>query len=136
MKKFATYIAIVALTFGSVTPSMAAVEIDEKDYGPTYGTMMADATIGKPLQALAVVGGALTWLISFPFTNYTGDSEIARQKLIDGPSQALDRCLGCTTEQDAYYKSQTLPENQVRLVIDGPSEVYINTDQNVVVNAP
>ena len=99
--------------------------------------MVADAFVGKPLGALAVVGGAATWLVSLPFTLFTGDYEQARQTLIDDPFYAMDRCLGCTPAQDAYYKSQLpVDNNVVRVVVDGPSEVLINTNQNVVVKTP
>lgn len=127
----------LTLTAASLSPSLAATEIKESDFGPTYGTMVTDAVVGKPLGALAVVGGAAAWLVSLPFTWFTGDYEQARQTLIDEPFYAMDRCLGCTPAQDAYYKSQQpVNNNVVRVVVDGPSEVLINTNQNVVVKAP
>lgn len=127
----------VALGVATLTPSFAATEIKESEFGPTYGSMVADAFVGKPLGALAVVGGAATWLVSLPFTLFTGDYEQARQTLIDDPFYAMDCCLGCTPAQDAYYKSQLpVDNNVVRVVVDGPSEVLINTNQNVVVKTP
>lgn len=127
------------LSVATVTPSFAATEIDESDYssyGPTYGPMVADTLVGKPLGALAVAGGAALWLASLPFTTISGDTEYAKQKLITEPADAMYRCLGCTVAQDNYYQSHRTDNNQVRLVVDGPSEILINTDQNVVVASP
>lgn len=124
------------LSIATVTPSFAAIEVDEANYGPGYGTMVADTLVGKPLGALAVAGGAALWLASLPFTTISGDTEYAKQKLITEPADAMYRCLGCTVAQDNYYQSHRSDNNQVRLVVDGPSEVIINTDQNVVVASP
>lgn len=136
MKTLKKLAVVTALSMSFVAPSMAATEIDESSFGPTYSSMVADTVVGKPLQALTVAGGAVAYVVSLPFTTFTGDKAQAKRVLIDEPMQALDRCLGCTPAQDAYYKSQKQHENQVRLVVDGPSEIFINTDQNVVVNQP
>lgn len=136
MKTFSKIATAFALSVAIVSPSFAATEIDEKEFGPTYETMLTDAVVGKPLGALAVVGGAAAWVVSLPFTLFTGDVEQARAKLIEEPFYAMDRCLGCTPAEDSFYKAQQ-PNNQtVRLVVDGPSEVLINTNQNVVVSNP
>ena len=136
MKALQKLAVATVLSLTAVSPSFAAIEIDEENFGPTYGSMVADATVGKPLQTLAVVGGAAAYVVSLPFTLLTGDTAQARRVLVEEPAQALNRCLGCTPAQDAYYKSTQAHENQVRLVVDGPSEIFINTDQNVVVTQP
>ncbi|WP_315041649.1 hypothetical protein ACGTJS_07315 [Faucicola mancuniensis] len=136
MKALQKLAVATVLSLTAVSPSFAAIEIDEENFGPTYGSMVADATVGKPLQTLAVVGGVAAYVVSLPFTLLTGDTAQARRVLVEEPAQALDRCLGCTPAQDAYYKSTQAHENQVRLVVDGPSEIFINTDQNVVVTQP
>lgn len=124
------------LSVATITPSFAAIEIDEKDFGPSYGTMVADTVVGKPLGVLAVVGGAATFVASLPFTFFNGDMEQAKQKLVVEPALALDRCLGCTPAQDRYFRSKNLNNGQVRVVVDGPSEILINTNQDVVVKTP
>lgn len=136
MKNLKKLAIVTILSMSFVAPSMAATEIDESSFGPTYGSMVADTVAGKPLQALTVAGGAVAYVVSLPFTMFTGDKAQAKRVLIDEPIQALDRCLGCTPAQDAYYKSKEAHTNQVRLVVDGPSEIFINTDQNVIVNQP
>lgn len=137
MKNLNKWVMAVALSAATFSPAMAATEIDESEFGPTYETMMTDAVVGKPLGALAVVAGAAAWVVSLPFTIATGDVEQARQKLIEEPYYAMDRCLGCTPAEDTYYKSlQPVNDNVVRFVVDGPSEVLINTDQHVIVQKP
>lgn len=133
MKALSKLVMTATLSIAVVTPSFAAIEIDEKDFGPSYGTMVADAVVGKPLGALAVAGGVAAAIISLPFTLNNGELDQVERKLILEPIAALDRCLGCTPAQDRYYRSQQSNGNQVRVVVDGPSEVLIHTDQNVVV---
>ena len=136
-KKFAKKLALVAaLIVASTTGSVAATEIDEKDFGPSYGSMVADTVVGKPLQVVNLAFGAATWLASLPLTIFTGDTVEARQTLVDEPFYALDRCLGCTPAEDKYWRAHRDNNNQVRVVVDGPSEILINTDQKVVVKAP
>lgn len=137
MKAMRKWVMAVTLSVASLSPAMAATEIDESEFGPTYDSMVADAVVGKPLGLMAVAGGAAAWLVSLPFTIFTGDVVQAREKLIDEPFYAMDRCLGCTPAEDAYYKSlQPVDKNAVRVVVDGPSEVLISTDQHVVVKTP
>lgn len=134
MKAFSKMATALALSMAMVMPSFGATEIDEKSFGPTYGTAMADAVVGKPLGLAAVVGGTAAWIVSLPFTIFTGDVENARRVLVEEPFQAMDRCLGCTPAQHNYYKTQEGNQNHVRLVVDGPSEILINTNQQVIVN--
>lgn len=128
------FASLLAVT--TVTPSFAAIEIDEKDFGPSYETMAVDAVAGKPLGLLAAAGGVAAFAVSLPFTIFTGDVEQAKQKLIVEPFRAMDRCLGCTPAEDRNYKAQHDTNGQVRVVVDGPSEILINTNQNVVVKTP
>ncbi|MFW2178482.1 MULTISPECIES: hypothetical protein [unclassified Moraxella] len=136
MKALTKFVMVSTLAMASIAPSFAATEIDEKDFGPTYGKMVADATVGKPLGAIAVGFGAAAWVVSLPFTYFNGDMMQARKTLIEDPYYAMDRCLGCTPAEDAYFRSRQANNNQVRVVVDGPSEVVINTDQHVIVNKP
>lgn len=125
-----------ALTVASTTGSVAATEIDEKDFGPTYGSMVVDTFVGKPLGALAVVGGIVTAIASMPFTINNDEIDQVERKLILEPLAALDRCLGCTPAEDQYFRSHRANNNQVRVMVDGPSEILIDTNQKVVVKTP
>lgn len=136
MKLLNTIASAVALMVATMTCSFAATEIDEKDFGPTYGSMVADTIVGKPLGALAVVGGVVTAIASMPFTIYNDEIDQVERKLILEPLAALDRCLGCTPAEDQYFRSQRPNNDQVRVTVDGPSEILINTNQKVVVKTP
>ena len=61
---------------------------------------------------------------------------LVERKLILEPLAALDRCLGCTPAEDQYFRSQRPNNNQVRVTVDGPSEILIDTNQKVVVKTP
>lgn len=133
MKALTKLIMATTLSCAVITPSFAALEIDETDFGPSYGSMVADAIVGKPLGALAVAGGVAAAIVSMPFTINNDEIDQVERKLILEPLAALDRCLGCTPAEDRYYRVQRPSNNTVRVVVDGPSEVLIHTDQNVVV---
>ncbi len=126
-------ITTLGLTIAMITPSFAAIEIDEGDFGPSYDTMLVDTIAGKPLQLIAAVAGTAAYIVSLPFSMAGDNAAEAQQKLVEQPWQALNRCLGCTVAEDNFYKSRVVNNNQVRIVIDQPSEILINTDENVVV---
>lgn len=98
---------IVALTLGCLMalPAQAAREIDETDFGPTYGRMTADTWVGKPLQVVGATLGSVTYALTLPFTAISGDQATAKQKLVTEPWNNLKRCTGCTPIEDRYYKS-------------------------------
>ena len=127
-------IAGLSLMIATTLPATAAIEIDETDFGPSYDTMVVDTVVGKPLQLVNAVAGTAAFVVSLPFSIIGGNTEQAQQKLVVEPWQAMGRCLGCTVAEDNYYKSQTTDENNVvRIVVDQPSEILINTNDNVVV---
>ena len=114
-------------------PALAAIEIDETDFGPSYETMAVDTIVGKPLQLVAAVAGTAAYIVSLPFSLIGGNADQAQQKLFVEPWDAMGRCLGCTVAEDNYYKSQVVDNNVVRIVVDRPSEILINTNDYVVV---
>lgn len=117
-----------------IQPASAAIEIDETDFGPSYGTMVVDTVVGKPLQLVTAIAGTATYLVSLPFSLIGGNADQAQQKLFVEPWDAMARCLGCTVAEDNYYKSQVVNDNLVRIVVDRPSEILINTNDYVIVN--
>ncbi|MBD7947533.1 hypothetical protein [Psychrobacter communis] len=131
--KLLTMIASVSLIFASMQPALAAIEIDETDFGPSYETMVVDTIVGKPLQLVNAVAGTAAYIISLPFSLIGGNADQAQQKLFVEPWDAMGRCLGCTVAEDNYYKSQVVDNNVVRIVVDQPSEILINTNDYVVV---
>ena len=125
-----TSISLVVITMHSAS---AAIEIDETDFGPSYDTMVVDTVVGKPLQLVAAVTGTAAYLVSLPFAVVGGNADQSQQKLFVEPWEAMSRCLGCTVAEDNYYKSQAVDDNTVRIVVDQPSEILINTNDYVVV---
>ncbi|MGX8220750.1 hypothetical protein ACWS81_08320 [Psychrobacter celer] len=132
-QKLFTTIASLGLMAASMQPALAAIEIDESDFGPSYETMVVDTVVGKPLQLVNAVAGTAAYIVSLPFSIIGGNPDQAQQKLFVEPWSAMGRCLGCTVAEDNYYKSQAVNDNVVRIVVDQPSEILINTNDYVVV---
>ena len=132
-QKFFTIVASLGLMAATMQPALAAIEIDETDFGPSYETMVVDTVVGKPLQLVNAVAGTAAYIVSLPFSLIGGNADQAQQKLFVEPWNAMARCLGCTVAEDNYYKSQAVDNNVVRIVVDQPSEILINTNDYVVV---
>lgn len=124
--------ALVA-TF-SIGSAGAAVEIDERDYGPTYGSMVTDVAIAKPLQLAGAIAGTALHVVALPFSYASDSVDSSYETLVRQPWDALRRCVGCSASYDAYVKNEGVSTNEVRFVVDRPSEIIINTDQSVEVN--
>lgn len=133
-RNWSAAIASMGLIVAMMQPASAAIEIDEKEFGPSYETMVVDTVAGKPLQLINAVAGTIAYVVSLPFSLIGGNAEQAQQKLVVEPWDAMARCLGCTVAEDNYYKSQVVNDNVVRIVVDQPSEILINTNDYVVVN--
>ncbi|WP_420230112.1 hypothetical protein ACOBWA_02300 [Psychrobacter sp. ER1] len=132
-QRFFTVLATLGLLAATIQPTFAAIEIDETDFGPSYETMVVDTIVGKPLQLVNAVAGTAAYIVSLPFSLIGGNADQAQQKLFVEPWNAMGRCLGCTVAEDNYYKSQVVDNNVVRIVVDQPSEILINTNDYVVV---
>ncbi|WP_201576583.1 hypothetical protein [Psychrobacter immobilis] len=132
-RKIFTMIASLSLIVASMQPALAAIEIDEDDFGPSYGTMAADTIVGKPLGLVTAIAGTAAYIVSLPFSLIGGNADQAQQKLFVEPWDAMGRCLGCTVAEDNYYKSQVTDNNVVRIIVDQPSEILINTNDYVIV---
>lgn len=132
--KLLTVVASVSLAAITISPASAAIEIDETDFGPSYETMVVDTVVGKPLQLVAAVTGTAAYLVSLPFAVIGGNADQSQQKLFVEPWNAMSRCLGCTVAEDNYYKSRAVEDNDtIRIVVDRPSEILINTNDYVVI---
>ena len=129
-----TIVISVSCVTAIMQPAAAAIEIDETDFGPSYGTMAVDTVVGKPLQLATAIAGTAAYIVSLPFSLIGGNADQAQQKLFVEPWDAMARCLGCTVAEDNYYKSQVINDNVVRIVVDQPSEIFINTNDYVIVN--
>ncbi len=132
-QRFFTVLATLGLVAATIQPTFAAIEIDETDFGPSYETMVVDTIVGKPLQLVNAVAGTAAYIVSLPFSLIGRNADQAQQKLFVEPWDAMGRCLGFTVAEDNYYKSQVVDNNVVRIVVDQPSEILINTNDYVVV---
>lgn len=133
-QKLVTTIISASFVMAIMQPASAAIEIDEIDFGPSYETMAVDTIVGKPLQLVTAIAGTAAYLVSLPFSLIGGNADQAQQKLFVEPWDALGRCLGCSVAEDNYYKSQSTNDNVVRIIVDQPSEILINTNDQVIVN--
>ena len=133
-RNFLTTVISISCVMAVIQPAAAAIEIDEADFGPSYGTMAVDTVVGKPLQLVTAIAGTAAYIVSLPFSLIGGNADQAQQKLFVEPWDAMARCLGCTVAEDNYYKSQVINDNVVRIVVDQPSEIFINTNDYVIVN--
>ncbi len=133
--KFLTAIVSISLIVAFTQPASAAIEIDETDFGPSYDTMVVDTIVGKPLQLVTAIAGTAAYIASLPFSLIGGNADQAQQKLFVEPWDAMARCLGCTVAEDNFYKSQGVNDNVVRIVVDQPSEILINTNDRVIISS-
>ncbi len=82
MNKLAMWTMVGGLLLATTQPAMSAIEIDEKEFGPDYGTMVGDAVVGKPLQFAAAVAGSVTYALSYPFSYYGVWLSMVNMKLV------------------------------------------------------
>ncbi|MDO4250164.1 MAG: hypothetical protein Q4C68_01495 [Moraxella sp.] len=123
-----------ALSFVFAGSAHAAIEIDESQgFGPTYGSTMADVTIGKPLQVVGAVLGTVAHVVNLPFAMASDSVDESYETLVAGPWSALQRCSGCSPAYDNYVKSQQNPQGEVRFIVTQPSEVIIHSNDTVIV---
>lgn len=62
---------------------------------PTGGMMMWDALVMRPVGILGTAGGAVVWLVSYPFAALGGNTDESTQKLVAEPfSWTFSRPLG------------------------------------------
>lgn len=128
---------MIAATLGlalSAGSAHAAIEIEEgQNFGPTYGSAVADVTIGKPLQLAGAVIGTALHVINLPFASVSGSVDESYDTLVRGPWTALRRCTGCTTSYDAKIKAEG-NQNVTRIIIDQPAEIVIHSSDTVNVH--
>ncbi len=128
-----TLFALATTTLIS-TSAHAAIEIDEEEFGPTYGSAVLDVTVAKPLQLVGAVAGTALHIVGLPFSMASNSVDSSYQALVEEPWNAFSRCVGCSQAYDDYRNAHEVNPNEVRIMVDRPSEIIINTDQDVVVN--
>jgi hypothetical protein len=87
------WMAAGSLLFGSV-PAFA----NNDEGGPSAGAMVADAVVARPLGVVLTTVGAVTFVVSLPFSAIGGNVEAAAENLVLKPArETFVRCLGCKT---------------------------------------
>jgi hypothetical protein len=79
---------VMALTLGLGTVAQARdVSVRDFDYNeePTGGDMFLDALVVRPMTLGAAVVGAVTWVITLPFTLFSGNAGEAGANWVGGP---------------------------------------------------
>ena len=111
MKLFRTTAAALALTTGLLTLPAQAEEVQTTSGDPAYDiqtpkafAMIGDLIIALPLLIGATAIGAVTFVVSLPFTALGGNVKEAGQALVADPArEAFARCLGCTSSVQNEY---------------------------------
>lgn len=82
---------------GSLLTSSAPVFANDDD-GPKAGEMIADAVVARPIGLVLTAVGAVTFVVSLPFSAIGGNVAEAADALVVKPArETFVRCLGCRT---------------------------------------
>lgn len=98
-------LTVAALSLALAVPqlSLAQSAVDEE---PSALAMVGDAVIARPLGLVFTVVGAVTYVVTLPFSLAGGNAGEAGRVLVAGPAEAtFVRCLGCTK---SGYKRDTV----------------------------
>src|SRR5262249_55323035 len=78
-------IGLLALML-SVGPVLAYEEQEQANRQPRGEEIMADAFVARPLGLVAMVLGAVTFVVSLPFTLPSGSTDSAQKALLKAPA--------------------------------------------------
>lgn len=101
-----------ALTLALVAPQIGMAQTVEED--PSALAMVGDAVIARPIGAVLTVIGAVTYVVTLPFSLLGGNAAEAGETLVVGPAMAtFVRCLGCTK---SGYKRDVVDSSDAQTV--------------------
>lgn len=107
MRRVTSLLSVALLLTFSVTSALA------HDYEPMYSSspsgeaMVVDAALARPLGLIATALGAVTWVISLPFSLPSGSAGEAAQRLVVDPARyTFKRPLGEFHDRDRYQSHQ------------------------------
>ena len=97
-------ISLLALML-SVGPVLAYEDQEQANREPRSEEMMADAFVARPLGLVAMVLGAVTFVVSLPFTLPSGSADSAQKALVRAPTvytfkRPLGRFLSCEEQPE------------------------------------
>lgn len=85
---------VLALAIAFVPNVSMAAEVQER---PSAGAMTLDALVARPVGAVILGAGAITWVATLPFSLAGGNAMEAGDVLVVGPArETFYRCLGCS----------------------------------------
>jgi hypothetical protein len=103
---------IVALTVVCLALPQALWARSAVDESPSWGAMVGDLFIARPVGLVMTVGGAAAFVVSLPFTLLAGHAGEAAETLIVGPgASTFMRCLGC---RETGYTYKDVDKNKHR----------------------
>lgn len=83
VRKFLVAVAVSA-ALAAPHAVLAAGYVDER---PSFGAMLVDGVVVRPLGLGAMVLGAATWVVTLPFSALGGNVDEATQKLVVDPAR-------------------------------------------------
>lgn len=94
-------VLVAALALATATASVHAYDQEQIGREPTAWEMAVDGVVGRPLGLVSSALGAVTWVVTLPFSLPSRSSDMAAKKLIKEPLQytfrrplgQLDGCL-------------------------------------------
>jgi hypothetical protein len=85
---------VAAMSLTLLTPQLSMAASTEEE--PSALAMVGDALIARPVGVVFTALGAVTYLVTLPFSLAGGNAAEAGQELVVGPAKAtFVRCLGC-----------------------------------------
>jgi len=101
MSAYRKLIVVPALAFAAAIPSARAFDQEQIGREPTAWEVAVDGVVGRPLGLVSSALGAVTWVVTLPFSLPSHSSDLAAKKLIKEPLQytfrrplgQLDGCL-------------------------------------------
>ena len=79
-------VSAVATALLATAPLVSAADSARYD-DASFGTMVVDAAVARPLGLGATVVGAAAWIVSLPFSALGGNVRAAAQKLVVEPAR-------------------------------------------------
>ena len=112
MRFVAEKLMVGALALALVAPQISVAQQVDED--PSALAMVGDAVIARPLGLVFTVIGAVTYVVTLPFSLAGGNAKAAGDTLVVGPAKAtFVRCLGCTK---SGYKRDIVDSNEAQTV--------------------
>lgn len=112
MRTIAGKLKVGALSLALLAPQLGLAQQVDED--PSALAMVGDAVVARPLGLLFTAVGAVTYVVTLPFSLAGGNAKEAGETLVVGPAMStFVRCLGCTRtgyQRDVRYANADVYE--------------------------